>query len=72
MEQKKYVEILHYQVTMKCDKCGQGDMEVIESNTFLATDPPRYAHKCTSCENVETYTKRYPYIEERILHIPQK
>ena len=71
MEKKKYVEILHYQVTMKCDKCNQGDMEIIESNTFLATDPPRYAHKCTNCENIETYTKRYPYIEERVLHIPQ-
>ena len=71
MEQRKYVEILHYQVTMRCDKCGQGDMEAIESNTLLATYPPRYTHKCTNCGNVETYTKQYPYIEERVLHIPQ-
>lgn len=71
MEQKKYVEILNYQVTMKCDDCGKGEMERIKNNTFLATDPPKYAHKCNVCGKVKTYTKEYPYIEQRVLHIPQ-
>ena len=71
MEQKKYVEILNYQVTMQCEECGKGNMEVVEESIFLATYPPRYSHKCTNCGRVETYSKQYPYIEQRVLHIPQ-
>lgn len=67
---KKFVEILNYQVTMRCDECGKGDMEYVDDNMTIATHPPRYKHMCTNCGNVETYTKRYPYIEQRVIHIP--
>ena len=70
-EIKKYVEILHYKVTMLCDECGKGDMEVAEINLMIATDPPRYKHKCNHCGKEEVYSKPYPYIEQQVLNIPQ-
>lgn len=48
-------------ISMKCDKCKIGYMERY-GNTVLASDPPKYAHKCNYCGHIENYNVEYPHL----------
>lgn len=47
-----------YQVFMQCDKCG-GLMK--PTGEYLASNPPKYPHKCQNCDAVEIFPYMYPY-----------
>lgn len=49
-----------------CDKCKEGEMIPIGENQWLS-NPPKFKHKCTICDNEEFYIERYPVIKYRIV-----
>lgn len=53
MEAKTYI------VDMLCEKCKTGVMR--PTGTVLASNPPKYPHKCNYCENEEVYNICYPF-----------
>lgn len=59
MEIRKVINT--YSVDKSCDKCFEGFMR--PTGVTLMCSPPQYPHKCTKCDNKETYTKAYPCIE---------
>lgn len=46
---------------MLCDECQIGQM--LPTNMVLTSYPEQYQHVCDKCGHIETYYKRYPYIE---------
>lgn len=59
MEVKENVK--NVKISMKYDKCKVGYMERY-GNTVLASDTPKYAHKCNYCGHIENYNVEYPHL----------
>lgn len=45
-------------VEQVCDKCGCGLMKRVGS--IMLTDPPKFPHKCESCDHIDNFTTSYP------------
>ena len=58
-------EVKTYNIHYLCDKCGKGEM--LSTGITLTTMPPQYPHKCTACDNTDTFFKRYPYKSYEII-----
>lgn len=48
------------QINQQCDKCKTGVM--LPNGVVYMEEPKRYEHKCTHCDNVQSYSIRYPYM----------
>ena len=66
-EIKTPVQVLSYQVQLKCKECGEGMMLDDSDNIMLASYPPQYKHKCDKCGCIELLTRIYPYIEQKLV-----
>jgi hypothetical protein len=53
-------EVKTYRVEMQCDRCKEGKM--VPTRQVYLCSPPKYPHKCNSCEFLATYSKNYPYV----------
>lgn len=62
METKKYkTKVQSFRIHVECEAC----LEELEFNgSVLMCAPPQYEHKCPKCGGVETFSKKYPCIEE--------
>ncbi len=53
-------EVRSFRITMKCDKCGEG--EVLPTGAVYYTAPAQYGHQCNKCEATFILPKKYPYL----------
>ena len=53
-----------YVVLCECPKCEVGDLRRTDAN-MLFSEPPKYQHKCTSCDHEEYLTEIYPQTRMR-------
>lgn len=44
-----------------CDDCGE-EVKHIDGNMLL-TNPPKFKHKCISCDKEYMFTCKYPYVK---------
>ena len=59
MEIRKEVTV--YRVHKQCKSCKKGIM--LCGTQALASNPPKFQHKCNNCEAVDYYLKMYPTTE---------
>ena len=59
MEEIRHMKPIQH--IMYCDKCGIGEMK--PTGIIFTSFPEQYQHVCDECGYVETYYKKYPYIE---------
>lgn len=58
MEISKEVKV--YLVEYKCPECENG--QLLPTGNALMTYPPKYPHKCTECDYMQTFSHQYPTI----------
>lgn len=59
MEIRQELETI--EVDFICPKCKVGNLR--PTGKGLMIQPLRYPHKCTECDNQQTFKVRYPYHE---------
>lgn len=58
MGEGQRVEVVPYAVKYYCD-CGA---EMESTGVMLMSDPPKFVHKCISCNTTASLKERYPLI----------
>lgn len=48
-------------VDYRCDKCDTGHMR--PTGVMLLSNPPKFPHRCTECDALQTFTEKYPTIQ---------
>ena len=61
MKEERF-ELQPYGVRYICD-CGD---EMLPTGTMLMTDPPKFPHKCQSCDSTITLNEKYPTVKWEI------
>lgn len=59
---EKTFEVLPVAIKYICDVCNEGEMVYLDGKIAFS-NPPQFQHKCTYCEHLQCFTKKYPTIE---------
>ncbi len=62
MMNERETEVKTFIVDKICNECGIGKMQQ-EGDSYLATNPPQYPHKCDHCGHCKNiFSQPYPRI----------
>ena len=57
---EKRIPMETFQVEKICEKCNVGKMTT--DGITLLSNPPKYLHTCSECQNQQYFDVAYPYI----------
>jgi hypothetical protein len=62
---EKYFKVKPIGVNFMCKTCKDGEM--IATGKMKLSEPPKFTHKCSKCENEEDFNEKYPLIRYEFL-----